>query len=156
MRLGFNDGVSFQGGLSSEQRDVALAHARGAGASMIRLSIGWNAVDVQQPSSRAEVRDPNWSGYRWGPVDSQVRAVLGAGLQPLIVADGLQSVPPWFEGPDRPPPGDAARAGTWRPSAVAFNDFAHALAARYSGNWMDTGVRLPRVRYFQAWNEPNL
>ena len=77
-------------------------------------------------------------------------------MQPVVVADGLQSVPGWFEGPGRPSPSDAARPGTWRPSAAAFGDFAHALATRYGGTWMDGGGTVPRVRYFQAYNEPNL
>jgi hypothetical protein len=48
--------------------------------------------------------------------------------------------PDWAEGPgqDR-----ALYEGTWKPDASAFNDFAHALAQRYSG----TFGNLPRVRY---------
>lgn len=148
--------MSFQYGLRPDQRAIALSHARTAGASLIRLSVNWDDVDVQPPVG-AEARNPNWIGYRWGSLDSQVHAVIGAGMQPLVVADGLQSVPGWFEGPGRPEPSDAARPGTWRPSAAAFGDFAHALAARYSGTWLDgSGTTLPRVRYFQAYNEPNL
>jgi hypothetical protein len=40
-----------------------------------------------------------------------------------------------------------------------FRDFAIAIARRYSGRFPDParpGRSLPRVRYFQAWNEPNL
>jgi hypothetical protein len=57
--------------------------------------------------------------------------------------------PDWAEGPgqDR-----ALYEGTWKPDASAFNDFAHALAQRYSG----TFGNLPRVRYFEPWAEPNL
>jgi hypothetical protein len=37
-------------------------------------------------------------------------------------------------------------------------DFAQALAARYSGHFTPllAGSPLPRVRYFEVWNEPNL
>jgi hypothetical protein len=156
MRLGFNDGRSFQYGLDPDQRAVALAHAHAAGASLIRLSVNWGTVSFAPPLTAAGARDPNSHEYRWGPLDAQVRAVVGAGLEPLVVADGLQSVPAWFEGPDRPPFSDSARPGTWRPSPAAFGDFAHALATRYSGSWTDGGPPLPRVRYFQAYNEPNL
>ena len=156
LQLGFNDGESFQWGLSPDQRAIALAHAQSAGASLIRLSVNWNGVDLEPPQSSAQARDPNWDGYRWGALDTQVRAVVAAGMEPLVVADGLQSVPGWFEGPGRPEPSDAARPGTWRPNATAFGDFGYALATRYSGSFTHDGAVLPRVRYFQAYNEPNL
>jgi hypothetical protein len=42
--------------------------------------------------------------------------------------------------------------GTYKPSADDFASFALATAKRYSG----TFEGCPRVRYCQAWNEPNL
>ena len=77
LQLGLNDGESFQYGLRPAQRAVALAHARTAGASLIRLSVNWDDVDVLPPLSSAEARDPGWAGYRWGSLDSQVGAVIG-------------------------------------------------------------------------------
>jgi hypothetical protein len=72
-------------------------------------------------------------------------------MKPLVVAS---SAPGWAEGRRRK--ADAI-AGTWRPDPEAFGDFAHALASRYSGETRDGGgALLPRVRHFQAWNEPNL
>jgi hypothetical protein len=57
------------------------------------------------------------------------------------------------EGPDQPAD---ATPGTWRPDPAAFAAFAQAVARRYAGSFNPgTGV-LPRVRYFQAWTEPNL
>ena len=57
--------------------------------------------------------------------------------------------PSFAEGPD--PPGDAP-AGSWRVDPQAFGDFGRALASRYSGAFQG----LPQVRFFEAWNEPNL
>jgi len=57
--------------------------------------------------------------------------------------------PAWAEGKDAP---STATNGTWKPDPSAFGDFAHALASRYSGQFLG----IPRVRYFEAWNEPNL
>jgi hypothetical protein len=39
-----------------------------------------------------------------------------------------------------------------------FSAFMHAAAVRYSGSFSDprTGVKLPRVRYWEPWNEPNI
>jgi hypothetical protein len=51
------------------------------------------------------------------------------------------------------------RPGTWRPNAADYAAFATAAARRYDGHFPDPllpGAYLPRVRYWQAWNEPNL
>jgi hypothetical protein len=50
-------------------------------------------------------------------------------------------------------------AGTWKPDPTLFAQFATAAARRYDGAFPDPDdplVALPRVRYWQAWNEPNL
>jgi hypothetical protein len=54
------------------------------------------------------------------------------------------------DGPAWAEPSGLAHGTT--PNPAAFGDFARAAAARYSGSSAD----LPRVRYWQAWNEPNL
>src|SRR5947209_12000350 len=49
--------------------------------------------------------------------------------------------------------------GTWKPSPTEFAQFARAAARRYDGSFPDPRNPtddLPRVRYWQAWNEPNL
>src|SRR5262249_49515060 len=49
--------------------------------------------------------------------------------------------------------------GAWEPNANALQQFATALARRYSGSYPDPANpahALPRVSYFQAWAEPNL
>jgi hypothetical protein len=45
-----------------------------------------------------------------------------------------------------------APPGTWKPDPAAYAAFGHAVARRYSGGFGG----LPKVRFFQAWNEPNL
>ena len=52
-----------------------------------------------------------------------------------------------------------AAAGSWAPDPGALAAFATAAARRYSGRHPDPlhpGAVLPRVRLWQAWNEPNL
>ncbi len=52
-----------------------------------------------------------------------------------------------------------ARLGTWAPRPEAIEAFALAVARRYGGLFADPrrpGDNLPRVRLWQAWNEPNL
>ena len=82
------------------------------------------------------------------------------GLEPLVLTTGA---PIWAEGEGRPAPveeGPDARVGpgAWKPDAAAYGRFATALARRYSGAFKPAGAAspLPRVRRFQAWNEPNL
>src|SRR5439155_8869475 len=48
------------------------------------------------------------------------------------------------------PPGERV-LGSVRPNAHELGLFAEAITRRYSGGFMG----LPRVRYWQAWNEPN-
>jgi hypothetical protein len=153
LALGIQDPLAFQGQLNSQQRALALKHAHDAGATVVRLGVSWRYVNTTKPQTRAEARDPKWGGYRWDEVDGNVRAVRDAGMQPLLV---VVSAPDWFEGPQRPG-FDVAPQGTWRPQPSALGDFARAIASRYGGNTSDSsGARLPRVRYFQVWNEPNL
>jgi hypothetical protein len=61
----------------------------------------------------------------------------------------IYSAPDYAQAPGRP---SNVAPGTWRPSPSAFADFATAVATRYSGGF----AGLPRVRYYQGWNEPNL
>jgi hypothetical protein len=153
LTLGMNDPDAFQGGLAPDQRAVALAHARDSGASIVRLGFSWAAIEPKAPSGSAQARDPGWAGYNWTETDAEVRAVAAAGMEPLLV---LRIAPRWAEGPSRPSL-RAAPGGTWKPDPAAFGDFARAIASRYSGSTTDAGgTLLPRVRYFQAWNEPNL
>jgi hypothetical protein len=73
-------------------------------------------------------------------------------LTPLV---SFNIAPDWAEAPERP---SEAEPGSWRPDPEALKDLAVAAARRYSGTFADPvgGGALPRVRYWQAWNEPNL
>ena len=68
----------------------------------------------------------------------------------------VSHAPAFAEAPHRWP---YAYPGSWAPSPTALEEFAAALARRYDGCFPDPltpGHALPRVRLFQAWNEPNL
>jgi hypothetical protein len=152
LRTGFTDHEAFQS-LSADQTRTAFAHAKAAGSSFVRLTSSWSSVEVAKPPNADAANDPSWSGYRWGSVDRAVRQATAAGLRVLL---SWNAAPVWAEGPGRPSLREAP-AGSWRPSATAYRRFAHAVARRYSGGYPDPlGGRLPRVRYYQAWNEPNL
>ena len=151
---GFTDEPTFQRG--EAKRQAALARVKAARGTVIRLTFNWADIAPREPPSPALARDPQWSGYDWRAPDRIVSDVAGAGLVPLF---SVTKAPAWAEGPGRPRVSARVPSGSWRPSPVAFGDFAQALAARYSGRIPDPAHpdrMLPRVTYFQAWNEPNL
>lgn len=155
LMLGFSDDASFQSG-NPTTRQIAFQHARAAGTEIIRLGFGWADLAPDAPPNIATTTNPDWSGYRWGPIDQAIRETVANGFIPLFIITGA---PRWAEGPGRPAVSDSAPEGSWRPSAVAFRALAVALAKRYSGRFPDPanpGSFLPRVRYWQGWNEPNL
>jgi hypothetical protein len=152
---GFTDSTTFE---YSDQptRVLGLRRARAAGASIVRLTFTWATMERVGPPSQAVGIDPSWPGYDWAFADSVIRDAAAAGLTPVFEVNGT---PRWAEGPGRPPVSPTAPTGSWRPSVSAFETFAQAAATRYSGHFPDPdrpGLFLPRVRYWQGWNEPNL
>lgn len=115
-------------------------------ARLIRISTSWAQIAPASPQPGFNPTNPSDPGYDWSGLDQQVRDVANAGFIPLIE---VQDAPTWAEGPDQPA---GVPQGAWDPNATAFGRFATALATRYDGG--TPGV--PRVRYWQAWNEPNL
>ena len=150
LQTGFSDPQAFQF-LDAAQREAAFRNLRSTGGSVVRLLTGWRQIAPVEPPTAADARNPAWSGYRWEDTDRMVREARAAGITVLL---SFTFAPDWAESAGRSP---AAPLGTWRPSAAAYRLFAEAVARRYSGSFTDaSGVRLPRVRYYQAWNEPNL
>ncbi len=125
---------------------TATARIRAAGATAIRLNVDWGAVAPGPARSASfDPANPQDPGYRFAALDAQVRRAVAAGLQPILSIFGA---PRWAETGRRSRPQD----GPTQPSPRAFGDFATAVARRYGGDV----AGLPRVRYFQAWNEPNV
>jgi hypothetical protein len=125
----------------SASRDV-----RAAGATYARLVLWWSAVAPGgNTAPRFDARNPADGHYDWRSFDTAVRTVVAAGLQPLV---DLHDAPAWAR--EKTCVGDGA--AKCRPSSAALADFATAAAKRYGGDFRG----LPRVRYWQVWNEPNL
>jgi hypothetical protein len=113
-------------------------------SGLVRLNPTWRAI--AGPSPPADPSDPADPSYDFSSLDAAVQSASSRGLKVLIT---IYDAPAWAEGPHRP--GNAA-PGTWKPDPGKFRQFATAVASRYSGSFLG----LPRVRYFQALNEPNL
>ncbi len=138
---------------SDGARNLWAERAVESGASIERLSVAWAGIAPQSPSASFNAREPGSPGYSWEKLDAAVRTAAAHGLEVMVT---MQHAPAWAEGPGRPA---KVKPGAWEPDPVAFGEFAHALAERYSGSFPDPGnpgSDLPRVRYFDSWNEPNL
>lgn len=138
---------------SVSSRSSWIDGAVAEGAGIVRVNVDWSGVApvVRPPGFAAS--NPASPGYDWSSVDPMVRALASRGLQVML---NITSAPSWAEGPDQPAGGTV---GTWEPNAAQFGQFAEAAARRYDGRFpdpSDPGSVLPRVRYWQAWNEPNL
>jgi hypothetical protein len=126
----------------------AFRRVHSDGASVVRLILKWSDVapaGVRGAHPRGfNSADPAARQYHWAAFDRTVRAAHAAGLEPLV---DIVHPPDWAR-TGKPP----ASNEPWMPDASEFGRFAHAAAMRYSGRFQG----LPRVRYWQAWNEPNL
>lgn len=117
---------------------LAFSHVRAAGASFDVISIPWSDIAPASRPRGFSPSNPRSPGYDWREFDHQVIGVAASGLQPVV---SIASPPAW-----------GVLAGTSTPDAVQLSQFAHAAAVRYDGRTRG----LPRVRYWTAWNEPNV
>jgi Cellulase (glycosyl hydrolase family 5) len=117
---------------------AAYDRVRSAGATAVRIMVYWNHVSPRRPADPIDPRDP---AFHWGEADRAVRLAVQKGLQPIV---DFLGTPSWAAG--------AGVAPAKSPSPIDLGQFAKAAASRYSGSFSN----LPRVRYWQVWNEPNL
>jgi hypothetical protein len=133
--------------LGGPESATAYQHLRRTGARFVRIMMNWVSVAPGGATKPAAFRpkDPGDSMYNWGWTDAQVRDAVSKGFVPFIY---VQTAPTWAE---------SDSCGSWgigscRPGPRALADFMGAAARRYGGGFGG----LPRVRYWQIWNEPNL
>ncbi len=114
------------------------------GAGIVRINVAWSSVVGSTPPARPT--DPADPDYSFSSLDQEVRDARARGLDVLLT---VLSAPKWATGKHRP---EGVPPGSWKPDPRALGQFAQALARRYSGSFGG----LPRIRYFEVWNEPNL
>lgn len=117
---------------------------KATGADFTRIIIYWSQVVGNTKPVSWDPTDPADPNYDWTMIDPEIRKAVDAGLTPLVQ---IYSAPSWAERCVAP-----GEPGICNPDPVEFQKFAKAAVARYSGNFNE----LPRVRYWQPWNEPNL
>ena len=131
--------------------DIQIAATRiaGAGASFSHALVYWNRV---APKDRPTVWDPADAGdpsYDWSSVDAWVVGMKRAGLEPLLTIYGA---PSWAQRCSPPEDFYVSPSAPCNPDPGEMAAFAEAAATRYSGRF----GALPRVKYWQIQNEPNL
>ena len=123
---------------------AAFERVVATGATKVRLLLDWRKVAPAKRQAGFKPGDPADPAYRWAAFDRQVVQATQAGLDPIVT---VFAAPTWAAGK-----ADSGAIATRRPNAAQFGLFAQAAARRYSGSFNG----LPRVRYWMAWNEPNL
>jgi hypothetical protein len=151
LRFGYDDSLFTTS--ESETREHWLETAKETGASIARIDVKWRAVAPEKLPAGFDATNPASPGYEWETLDDAVRSAADNGLTVLLT---VYEAPSWAEGSGRP---RNVELGSWKPQSGPYEAFAQALASRYDGSYPDPllpGTNLPRVGYFEAWNEPNL
>ena len=121
-----------------------------------RIGINWYQIAPATLPTGFDAADPDSAGYRWTALDAAIK--LAAEHHKQVILTEVRA-PTWAIGPNHPtsPISGDITVGAWDPNVAMFGQFIHALAARYSGSFVSAASgRLPRVRYFEIWNEENI
>jgi Glycosyl hydrolase catalytic core len=140
MLVGFYDDEQIYG-----RTDWAFNQLKSLRAGVVRITLDWASVARRRPGAPA---DPASRAYNWTAVDN---VVTKAARQKMRVVFAIYGTPRW-----------AGRAKNRLPRRITdLRLFAFAAATRYSGTYeVEVGEneptrRLPAVRHWLAWNEPN-
>jgi hypothetical protein len=122
--------------------DIAFPAVEQLHPQVIRYDVSWARTAPRKP---AEATNPDDPAYDWSMVDQVVVRADALGV-PVVLT--LEVTPRWAGG----------GTGNQAPVNMAsLQDFAYAAATRYSGQHVvpATGLILPAVTRWEAWNEPN-
>ncbi len=140
-------GITFVG----DSDPLAFQQVRTTGAQLARVLISWREVAPRKEPTSWQPEDPADPNYNWAPIDLAVTRTVEAGLTPVAM---IYEAPWWAQGCEAPDElaGTVLKGALCNPSPTALAAFAKAAARRYGGGFEG----LPRVRYWQGLNEPNL
>jgi hypothetical protein len=125
--------------------ETAFAHVRETGSTMALSPIRWRVIAPKELPASWNPEDPADPNYNWEFIDDWVKRAVAAGVEPVLQ---VRSAPAWAE---RCVPHPASEA-VCNPDPAALAAFTKAAARRFSGSFGG----LPRVRYWEGMNEPNL
>jgi Glycosyl hydrolase catalytic core len=124
--------------------EATIATFKALHVQIVRMTLYWGGplgVAKTRPKHAADPADP---AYDWATYDTIVRDAAAAGMH---VVFSIYGTPAWANG------GRGENVAPTRASDL--RSFAYAAAKRYSGTFIADGTKLPAVRYWLAWNEPN-
>jgi hypothetical protein len=153
-QLGLQDG-GFQQPTAQPYAGVGNQAMKVINGNTVRIELDWATVAPATPGPGFDASDPGDPQYNWSALDQAIRSAARQNVR--ILVDVLDA-PAWAEGP-REPSAIRVHAGAWDPSPTEFGQFVHAVAQRYGGQFADPaqpGTFLPRVSYWELWNEENL
>ncbi len=122
-----------------------LNRAVAAGTTRVRVTLLWSSVAPEREPAAWDPADPADPNYDWKRFDAAVERATARDLELYVTVLGA---PKWAQ--QAPASTDGTSSNL--PDPAAFGAFARALAGRFSGSFQG----LPRIRFFQAWNEPNI
>lgn len=105
----------------------------------------WNVVAPPQKPEDWDPSNPADQNYNWSQTDEWVKSAVAAGLTPVFQ---IRGAPTWAQRCT----GNPEYESICNPDPAALAAFARAAARRYSGEFEG----LPRVRYWEGVNEPNI
>ena len=126
------------------------------GVDRIRMTIVWHAIApspdaLEQPSGFDDTDPASYDPAVWQNYDDLVEKATAAGIS--VNFNVTSPIPRWAS--KRAPRPDIQ--DNYEPNPHMFHDFVIALGRRYSGTYPDGhGGTLPRVDFWEIWNEPNL
>jgi len=131
--------------IGSEEQ-AAFDLTRATGSRFVRLELEWEGLLPATEPTNWNPEDPADPNYDWRGADEEVAKAVQAGLVPVFQIGGP---PPWGERCKAP---DVLPWAICDPDPTALRNLATAAARHFDGHV--PGV--PRVRYWQILNEPNL
>jgi hypothetical protein len=124
---------------------AAFEQVKHAGAQFAQTPLRWADVAPKKQPAAWNPENPTDPNYNWEFTDLWVSRAVAAGLTPLLQVRGA---PLWAQRC----PGAHETDAPCNPDPAALAAFTTAAVRRYSGQIPG----LPRVRYWQGLNEPNL
>jgi hypothetical protein len=112
---------------------------------VLRVNLYWGGRYGVARRRPADATNPNDPAYNWSAYDRTVQFAADHGIKVLL---SIVGTPRWA---------NRGAGMNRRPTDFgSLEKFAYAAATRYSGRSLATdGRRLPPVRHWVAWNEPN-
>jgi Glycosyl hydrolase catalytic core len=137
-------GITDEASLLYGPTEKTVATYKQLHVQVARLDLYWGGPMGVAKSRPAHPTNPADPAYDWSVYDPIVQKLAASGIKVLF---SIYGTPSWANG------GAGLNVAPHNP--LDLKKFAYAAAERYSGTFVSGGAKLPAVRYWLAWNEPN-